>query len=631
MSTHLENSKTASAQDLLKTRLTMLSPVRPWMKSVTRDTVQADLFAALTNAAIVLPQGVAFAIVAGLPPEYGLFTAMITSIIAGFWGSSMIMVSGPTTAISAVLFATIAPLAAPGTASFVTMALTLTIMVGTVQVLAGFARLGGLISFISHSVIVGFTAAAALLIAASQIGAALGISTERGGGIIERLLRVWHAQDQLNITAVVIAGLSLGTIVLCRRIHSKIPSYLVALVVGGVAGIVLDAKGAGIAMFGALPSVIPSFQPPTPSLSDIGALMPGAIAIAIVGLLEAISIGRAYATRRGEVYDSNQEIVGQGLSNLAGGFFQAYAGSGSFTRSGLNAESGARTPMSAIFAAGWLLIMLIVVAPLVIYIPVPAMAGIILYVAWRLIDMKEIRHIFHSKAETSILLATFLAGVVVELEFSIVVGVVLSLIVFLYKSSHPFVGVGAPTVIDGRRCFRHAACNNLKQCPKIVVKRIQGAIFFASVEELQRDFLRIEEDNPGQIIQVLNVKGVGTLDLAGADFLVEQIQRARARGGDFFISTGFPAFIRAMDRYGVTEVLGPDNLVPDKSVGIRSAIAALAPQECANCTARVFLECADRPDNRRDTKRPYVAADTGHMNVGELQSPAPITRRALVD
>ena len=222
-----------------------------------------------------------------------------------------------------------------------------------------------------------------------------------GGGVVERIWRVIGQIDEMSPIACAIAALTLGSIVISQSISRRIPAYLIALLVGAAAGQLLGAEANGIKMFTALPSVIPSFGVPLPSLAQAVDLIPGALAIAVVGLLEAISIGRAFAARRDEPYDSNQEIVGQGLSNFFGGFLNCYAGSGSFTRSGLNAESGAQTPLSAIFAAAWLMLMLLLLAPMVVYIPVPAMGGIILFVAWKLINFAEIRHIRHSRRETS--------------------------------------------------------------------------------------------------------------------------------------------------------------------------------------------------------------------------------------
>lgn len=596
MNTSRDSSSGKRFSQFAKQQSHLFRPIRPWMKAVNAQSLRADFLAAFTGAAIVLPQGVAFAIIAGLPPQYGLYTAMITAAIAAFWGSSMIMVSGPTTAISAVLLATLSPIAEPGTQTYVTLALTLTIMIGVFQLISGIARLGGLISFISHSVIVGFTAAAALLIAASQLGPALGVAIERGGGVVERVMRVGEHLSDISPIACIITVVTLLSIVLCQRLSRRLPAYLVALVVGGLSGRLLDAESHGIAMFSELPTVLPSMTLPSPTAAQVIDLVPGAIAIAIVGLLEAVSIGRSFATRRQEAYDSNQEIVGQGLSNMFGGFFSCYAGSGSFTRSGLNAEVGAQTPLSAIFAAGWLLVLLLLLAPLVVFIPVPAMAGIILFVAWRLIDFAEIRHIRHSRRETSILVATFLAGTLVELEYAIVVGVVLSLVFFLYSSSHPYVGVGAPMLIEGKRRLRNADRNGLQQCPKISLRRVHGQIFFGSVEELDRAFASIEETAPDQNIIVLILKGVETIDLAGASFLNQHIRRARKAGGDFYLVASYPGLTSALRRFGTLAILGEENLLTSKRDAISLAVAKVPGDCCATCLKRVYDECGSKPN-----------------------------------
>jgi sulfate permease, SulP family len=273
-----------------------------------------------------VPQGVAFAIIAGLPPEYGLYTAMVTAVIAAWWGSSFVMVSGPTTAISAVVFTTLSAAAIPGTPPYVALALALTIVVGCIQLAAGLARLGGLIAFISHSVIVGFTAAAALLIASSQLAGALGLEVARGGGVVERIARVAAVAQDANPIALGISALTLGSIVLLQRLHRRLPAYLIALALGALAAWAVGAGSAGIAFFAPLPSITPQFGVPRPDVSLMIDLLPGAAAIAFIGLLEAISIGRAFSLKRGEDYDANQEIVGQGLSNIVGGFLQAYAG-----------------------------------------------------------------------------------------------------------------------------------------------------------------------------------------------------------------------------------------------------------------------------------------------------------------
>ncbi|WP_146591859.1 SulP family inorganic anion transporter [Puniceibacterium confluentis] len=572
------------------------SPRRPWFAQVSRDTVKDDLIAGLTNAAIVLPQGVAFAVIAGLPPEYGLYTAMITPVIAAIWGTSMVMVSGPTTAISAVMFATLAELAPPGTPIYIQFALTLTIIAGLFQLLAGVFRLGGLISFISHSVMVGFTAAAALLIGASQLGGALGIDVESGGGVIERIARILEHREGFQPLALLLAASTLATIVITQKLSRRIPAYLVALLVGVAVGEILGARDAGIEMFDKLPSLVPAFGAPSVAFSDLPALLPGAASIGFVGLLEAISIGRAFAMRRRERYDANQEIIGQGLSNVVAGFFQAYAGSGSFTRSAMNAESGAKTPLSAVFAAGWLLALLFVVAPFVDHIPKPAMAGIIIYVAWRLISFREIRHIIRSsRSETLILFLTFLAGITTELENAIFVGVVTSLAVFLYRSSHPHLAVLAPIERHGRRQLRGAVFHDLKPCPQVCILRLDGPLFFGSVDHVESEFRRFEAMYPGPRFKILVLKGLGKIDLSGVGLLVDEIAKARKAGGDFHLVVPFKETVDALERMNLFEALEKRNLHPNKSEAIQAATEQFDDDVCRNCTIRAFVECAGKP------------------------------------
>ena len=317
-----------------------LSPVRPWFRGQSPASLKADALAGLTNATIVLPQGVAFAIIAGLPPEYGLFTAIIVTIVAALWGSSRVMVSGPTTAISAVLFASLSGFAFPGSETYIALALVLTFLVGVLQLAAGLAGLGGLIAFISHSVIVGFTAAAAVLIAVSQLGPALGLAAGTGG-VLDRLTEIAAGIGAVNASAVIISAATLVSLIISTRVSRRLPGYIIALMAGSLAAMALGAEASGVAMFSPLDAILPSPGVPDLDMNTIGELLPAAVAVAFVGLLEAISIGKSFAIRRGEHYDSNQEMVGQGLSNLSGSFFQCYAGSESFTRSGLNAESGA--------------------------------------------------------------------------------------------------------------------------------------------------------------------------------------------------------------------------------------------------------------------------------------------------
>ncbi|MFV0383506.1 SulP family inorganic anion transporter [Paracoccus sp. (in: a-proteobacteria)] len=564
---------------------------------MTPATAKADLLAGLTNAAIVLPQGVAFATIAGLPAEYGLYTAMVTAALAALLGSSMVMVSGPTTAISALLFATLAGMAEPGSERYVQLALLLTLLVGLFQVAAGMARLGGLVSFVSHSVIVAFTAAAATLIGVSQLAGAFGLHVAGGGNIVERVIRVIEAFPEAHPLAFAIAFGTLATVALFQRFAPRAPGFLIALFVGGLIAALTGAADKGVEMLSPIPAALPGFGMPHLSWTDITILAPGAAAIALVGLLEAISIGRTFALRRHEPFGPNQEMIGQGLSNSIGSFFHCYAGSGSFTRSGVNAEAGARTPLSAISASVMLAAILLIFGSYITLIPKPAMAGLILYVAWRLIDRNEIRHIVAtSRPETLILVLTLASGLLLELDFAIYVGVIASFSVFIYESSHPSLRVSAPVkAASGRRKFRNADLHGVPECPQMVTVRLDGPLYFGSVEHVEAEWKKLRHKRPGQVHVVFYLKGVGKIDLSGADFLIHAIREVRAQGGNFYIVALFPPLLECLRRFHVLEELGEDHLHISKGDAIAAAIEKMDMSICQGCTKRVFIECDTLP------------------------------------
>src|SRR5690606_18869024 len=344
-------------------KLSALFPFLAWTRFVSRQSVKDDFLAGLTGAVIVLPQGVAFAAIAGLPPEYGLYTAMVTPIVAALFGSSYHLVSGPTTAISIVVFAAISRYAEPGTPEFVSLALTLTFLAGIYQLAFGLARLGALVNFVSHTVVIGFTAGAAILIATSQMQHILGVELPPGESFLHTwmdLAALWRSIDPY-VLGVALATLASALVV--RRFAPKLPNLLIGMVVGSLAALGLGHYTDSIELVGEIPAQLPPFHLPEFSLATLRTLAPEAFAVALLGLIEAVSISRAIATRSNQRIDSSQEFIGQGLSNVVGSMFSSYAGSGSFTRSGINYDAGARTPMSAIFAALMLMGIVLLVAP----------------------------------------------------------------------------------------------------------------------------------------------------------------------------------------------------------------------------------------------------------------------------
>ena len=571
-------------------------PVANWWPQVNSRTLRADLLAGLTGAIIVLPQGVAFAMIAGLPPEYGLYTAIVPAIIAAFFGSSFHLVSGPTTAISIVLFTTVSPLAQAGSPTYIEMVLAITFLAGLFQLSLGVARLGALVNFVSHSVVVGFTAGAALLIGTSQLSNFLGIPGSKRHAFIHVWADLLQHLSNINLIVVAIAITTLVFAILFKRYVPKLPGMLVAMVIGSILSLLLNGKEHGVRLVGSLPAHLPPFSLPDLSTSNIRSLAPAALAVAMLGLAEAVSIARAVATRSLQRIDSNQEFIGQGLANMVGSFFSSYASSGSFTRTGVNFDAGAKTPLAAVFAAAALLLILLLIAPLTAYLPIPAMAGVLLMVAWNLIDFHHIATIIRtSRQEAAVLAVTLIATLLVELEFAIYVGVMLSLLLYLNRTSHPgFVTLVAEHQDDHQR-FINIERKDLPECPQLKILRVDGSLFFGAVNYFAEELHAVARASPEQAHILIVGGGINFIDVAGAETLANEAHRLHLEGRKLYLCSLKGEVVETLHRGGYVERIGEENILGSKKAAIRALVPRLDPERCRVCRLRVFDECSQMP------------------------------------
>ena len=388
-------------------------------------TLRADALAGLTGAIVVLPQGVAFATLAGLPPQHGLWAAMLPCIVAALFGSSRLMVTGPANAISLSTLALLAPLATPFTPRYVELAITLAFLVGAMQLLLGLARVGRLVDHVPHAVVVGFTAGAAVLIVNAQLGTLLGLPLP-GGTLAANLRAAWAQLGQAQPAAWLVGGLTCAIAIGARRWNRWVPSMLLAVVGGSLVAAALPVvvpAWPALRTVGALPSPLPTLSLPDLSLETVRTLFTATLVMTLLALTEASAIARAVARRHGDRLDGNQEFIGQGLANFAASFTSAFPCSGSFNRSGVNVESGARTPLAAVCAAVLLLALLAFVAPLSHHLPLAVIAGLLVAVAWGLVDRPEIARLLRSGVtEWAPLAVTFAGTVVLSLEWAILLG-----------------------------------------------------------------------------------------------------------------------------------------------------------------------------------------------------------------
>lgn len=578
----------------MTTSLQRWLPFLRWWPRVNRATLHADLIAGLTGGLILVPQGVAFATIAGMPPEYGLYAAMLPAVVAALWGSSWHLVSGPTTAISIVVFATMSPLAEPGSARYVELVLTLTFLIGVFQLVLGGLRLGTLVNFVSHTVVVGFTAGAAVLIAMSQVKNFFGIPIARGASLRQV---VEGFVQHVGAIAPFITLVAVATVLSClaaKRWWPRVPHMIVGMVTGSVLAYGLNlyfgAEYTGITSIGALRVGLPPLSSPDFSLATLELLAPIAMAVALLALTEAVSIARAMALKSGQRIDGNQEFLGQGLSNLAGSFFSGYASSGSFNRSGLNYAAGAKTPLASIFSAVFLLLIMLFLAPLAKFLPIAAMAGILFVVAWGLIDFHHIAEIMRaSRQETVVLFATLIATLTIELEFAIYIGVGLSLLLYLKRTSQP--GLDDVKPVPGQMPPAFSAATGLPDCPQLKIVRINGSIFFGAVNHLQEALQQIDENNNGHTHLLLVASGINFVDLTGAQLLAQEAQRRRAMGGALYVFHMKDEPLEMLRRSGAYAQIGADNFFTMGQDVMATLKARLNANVCAQCKVRVFAPC----------------------------------------
>lgn len=566
-------------------------PFLRWRRRVTREYLRDDLIAGLTGALVVLPQGVAFATIAGMPPEYGLYAGMVPAIIAALFGSSWHLVSGPTTAASVVLYSILSAHAAPGSPEYIGLALVLTLLVGVVQLAMGAMRLGSLVNFISHAVVLGFTAGAALLIGANQLKHFFGIPIPGGAGFLGGLKALALQVGAISPYVLAVSLVTLLTGIAVRRWLPRVPYMIAALGVGSLLATILNARygqaATGIVTVGALPASLPPVSLPPLSLDAMRDLGGGVLAVALLALTEAVSIARSMALRTGQSLNGNQEFIGQGLSNIAGSFFSGYVATGSFNRSGVNLDAGAKTPLAAVFGAVLLMALVLLVAPLAAYLPNAGMAGVLFLVAWTLIDFHHIGQILRSsKEQSAILLVTFAAALLLNLEEAIMLGMLLSLALYLRRTSRPAVLVRVPDLTSPHRKFI-TATDDTPECPQLRIIRVDGSLYFGATGHLEEQLAA----NAAQTHLAIVGDGINFIDIDAAELLANEAERRRAAGGRLYFIRLKEGARAMLARGGQLERIGAGNLFTSKSEAIATMHRRLDHARCAECQLRVFNEC----------------------------------------
>ncbi len=567
-------------------------PVRI-IKEYDRAFLRPDIIAGLTVAVILLPQAIAFSLIAELPPQMGIYAAVIAAIVGALWGSSHQAHTGPTNAMSLLVLSILLGSFVPGTSEFLAAAGLLAVMAGLFQLILGIARLGMLVNFVSHSVVVGFAAGAGVLIAVRQIPSLLGLETS-GHNLLQTIQDLYQGIAEINTAT---AALGVGTVILLvilRRINRRIPAALIAMVAASILVYVFDLTEEGVEVIGELPKNLPPLADlPLLNLDFITSLSAGALAVAAIGLVETTAISRSIATQTGQRLDSNQEFVGQGLANISVGFFSGYPCAGSFSRSAVNFNSGARSPVAAVFSSAFVLIALFGLAPLAAYLPRSALAGVLIVVAVGMVDRVEISRIWKgARGDAVIMLVTLLGTLFLDIAFAILVGILLSFARYLLRTSMPRVNQVVPDDDFENLSYQPDRPN----CPQLSIIDILGDLYFGAVNHVEDIILDQLEEERDQRFLLISMDNVNQCDFSGIHMLESVVRTYRERGGDVYMMKVGYRVDKVIHSTGFDGALGDNHFLPENQAISYLFYRVLDPAVCIyECPHRVFAECQNLP------------------------------------
>ena len=544
-----------TAQQYTHEFISRFVPYLNWIQELKDPAVVwKDCVAGLTVALVLIPQSMAYAQLAGLPPYYGLYASFLPVIVASTFGSSRQLQTGPVAVVSLMTAAALEPLAAANPEGFVVYAAILAILVGVFQMSLGLLRLGVLVDFLSHPVVVGFTNAAAIIIATSQLSKLFGVTAETSDHFF---ITIWNvlveAAQHTHFPTLAMGILALVIIFGLRHYAPKIPSVLIAVIVTSVISLLVGYENLGGKIVGHVPAGLPVLSIPNVDLATAASLIGKAIVIAVVGYMEAISIAKAIAVQTRQRIDANQGLVGQGLGNIISGLSGAYPVAGSFSRSAVNMSAGAKTGFAAIVTGVIVALSLILLhfAQYLYYLPQATLAAVIISAVINLIRIKQIKYALRVHTHDGVIaILTFVLTLALapHLEQSIFIGVVLSLGLFMYRTMHPHISVLSRHA-DGT--LRDAQANILKTCPKISVLRFEGPLFFASAMYFEAKILERVASKPELKFIIIDAEAITDIDATGEDMLHQLslrlvaldvrlvFARTKRQVMDVFVRTGF--------------------------------------------------------------------------------------------
>ena len=548
-----------------------LIPILEWLPNYNTSLFKGDLFAGITVGIVLIPQGIAYALIAGLPPIYGLYCALVPQVMYAIFGSSRQVAIGPVAMDSLIVATGVSTLALVGSENYISIAILLALMVGTIQLIMGVFNLGFIVNFLSKPVITGFTSAVALIIGFNQFSNLLGIDFVQSDQIQLILQGIWLELGNFNYYTTIIGLISMIIIIIARRINKKIPNALMVVILGVLLMKYFGNIFLNVSIVKDIPSGLPKFGIPVFDLDLIRNLLPIALTLVMVGYLETISIGKSLEAKQDEYrIRPNQELIALGISNMVGSLFKAYPSASSFSRSAINYESGAKTGMAALISVVMVLITLLFLMPLFYYLPKTVLSAIIIVAVFGLVNFKEAGFLWKAnQLDFCLMLSTFIATLFLGIEFGIITGVGLSLIVLIFRTSRPYVvelgKVPNSNFYKNKERFEEVVLDE-----DVLVFRFDAQLFYANASYF-RDRLEQMMDNKGSALKliVLDAESINRVDSTGVEMLKERILFCQKKGIIFYLA-GVKGPVRDdLFKSGILEIISLDHFFMRANQAVR--------------------------------------------------------------
>lgn len=534
------------------------------------NTVKADVIAGITVALVLIPQSMAYAQLAGLPAYFGLYAAFLPVMIAALWGSSSQLGTGPVAVVSLLTASAITPLAPVGSPEFVALAIMLAFIVGVFQLMLGVFKLGVVVNFLSHPVIVGFTNAAAMIIALSQVNKIFGVEKERSEFFMADIWGVIQNLGDTHIVTMIFGVVAVVGIMYAKKKWPKFPGVLAAVAGTTIVSWAIDFESMGGAVVGTIPEGLPSLAMPIFNMEVFGTILTNAIIISLIGFMEAISIAKAMAAKTKERIDPSQELIGQGLGNIFGAMSSSYPTSGSFSRSAVNLNAGAITGMSSVYTGAIVLITLLFLTPLLYHLPKAVLAAVIMTAVFGLINFKAVKHAWNASRHDGIAsIVTFVATLAFapHLDKGIMIGAGLAILLYLYRTMSPRVAI-LGRYKDGT--LRDVKVNDLETSDQIIAIRFDGSLYFANVSFFEDAILEAVSDKPDAEYILVVGDAINQLDASGEEVLMHLNERLKENNIQIIFSGLKRQILLVMRATGLFDEIGEENIFANEDMALEA-------------------------------------------------------------